>query len=67
MTKSTTAPEITPPRPRGRPRLAIGEGRQTPITWRTTAERRIKALRLATAAGLTLSAWLDKRIDVARE
>lgn len=65
--KHTTPPEKTPPRPRGRPTLRPGVGRNARIEWRTTAERRERAQRMADAAGITLSAWLDRRIDRARE
>lgn len=62
---SATAEQAAPKR-RGRP-AGSGEGRDTPITWRTTLARREKAQRMATAADMSLSAWLDKRIDSARE
>ena len=66
MTQPTTTPEKTPPRGRGRPAMPPGAGRNARIEWRTTQERREKAQRLADAAGVTLAAWLDRRIDSAR-
>jgi hypothetical protein len=51
----------------GRPPLPDGEGKTARVEWRTTDERKAKAQRLAEAAGLSLSAWLDARVDKARE
>jgi len=66
MTTPTTTPTKTSLRPRGRPTLPPGAGRVARIEWRTTPKRREKAQRLAEAAGLTLAAWLDQRIDNAK-
>ena len=67
MTNPTTAPVPSPPRPRGRPALAIGEGRQTSINYRTTAMRAAKLKRIAADAGLSVSAWHERQIDCAVE
>ena len=52
---------------RGRPALPDGEGKTARVEWRTTDDQKAKAQRLADAAGMSLSAWLDARIDKARE
>jgi hypothetical protein len=51
---------------RGRPPLAPGETKDTPISWRSTAARRDKAQRLADEAGISMAAWLDRLIDRAK-
>jgi len=51
----------------GRPPLPEGEGRTARVEWRTTPDRKEKAARLADAAGQSLSAWLDARVDKVRE
>ncbi len=66
MTQPTTAPAPTPPRGRGRPALPAGEGRQSRIELRTTAELADKAERMAKLAGLSVSAWIEQRIRSAR-
>jgi len=62
MSEPADHPKRGPGRPAG-----SGEGRVARFEWRTTPDRKAKAERLALAAGLTLAAWLDKRIDLARE
>ena len=59
----TTTP---PPKRRGRPPLPTGAGKIAAINWRTTDARKARAQALADAAGLTLSAWLDLRVDKAK-
>lgn len=44
---------------RGRPPLPEGDGKTARVEWRTTAQRKEQAQRLATEAGLSLSQWLD--------
>lgn len=53
-------------RPRGRPSVPADERRSERIELRTTAALRAKAERLATADGITVSAWLERRIVTAR-
>ena len=67
MTNPTTAPDVAPPRPVGRPRMGGYVHRSARIELRTTPDLRAKAQRLADAAGLTLSAWLERCIDTAPE
>jgi hypothetical protein len=62
MTQATTLPTPTS-RPRGRPALPAGEGKTARIEWRTTDKRKTTAQALADAAGISLSAWLDQRVD----
>lgn len=55
-----------PSKRRGRPALPPGDGRSARVEWRTTQARKARAQQLADAAGMTLAAWLDKRVDAAR-
>ena len=52
---------------RGRPRAEPGEGKEARVEMRTTPERKAKALRLAEAAGLSLTQWWERAIDRARK
>lgn len=49
---------------RGRPPVE-GETRSARVEWRTTPSRKARAEEAAAAAGLTLSAWLDRTVDAA--
>jgi hypothetical protein len=58
---------IQPSRPgkrRGRPYLPPGEGKTARVEWRTTPERKARAQRLADRAGVPLSKWLDRQVDL---
>ena len=66
MTNTTTQPAITPPRGPGRPALPIGTAKRTRMELRTTAELAGKAARMAAAAGLSVNAWIERRIMDAR-
>ena len=59
-------PPKTAPRPRGRPEMPPELRRAERMHWRTTPQRKARAQALADAAGLTLSAWLDRLVDRAR-
>lgn len=50
---------------RGRPR-GSGEGRTARVEWSTTPERKERVRALAEAAGLSVAAWLDARVDSAK-
>lgn len=54
-------------KPRGRPRLEPGAGKEARVEIRTTPERKAKAERLAGALGLSLAGWWERAIDRARE
>lgn len=47
----------------GRPPLPEGEGKTARVEWRTTDARKARAQELATAAGGSLSVWLDALVD----
>lgn len=51
-----------PKRGPGRP-CGSGAGRTARVEWRTTPERKALAEQQAVAAGLSLSAWLDRAVD----
>ena len=61
-----THPPTQPARRPGRPRLAIGTAKRTRMELRTTAELAGKAARMAAAAGLSVNAWIERRIMDAR-
>lgn len=56
-----TVAEKTPPRGRGRPALAPGKAKQRdkPINYYVSPDRRAAIEAAASAAGLSVSAWVD--------
>lgn len=55
------------PKPRGRPPLPPDQRKAERLELRTTAVRLAKLQRLAQSAGVSANAWLEQRIDAARE
>lgn len=51
----------------GRPPKPPDELRAANFAMRTTLDRRAKLERLATAAGVSLTGWIERQIDLATE
>lgn len=61
---SNSTAEQAAPKLRGRP---PGRTKTADLRLRTTDQRKAKLARLATAAGVSASAWVEQQIDRARE
>ena len=62
---SNTAEQAAPKRP-GRKPLADGEGKTARVELRVLPETKAAWLSRATAAGLTLQAWIEQRCNAKR-